>query len=114
MLNAHYGSLDSCSFFLSFRSVVFKSLYLQYSISIFHYSHESSSCREELQKQQSHECHMKLQEQGKTEKAKNDLGETLPLFFIPFIWLVFYLDLVIFDSSYSNSAYANAPRKTIC
>nr|CAB3464721.1 unnamed protein product [Digitaria exilis] len=29
--------------------------------------------REELEKQQSHERYMKLQEQGKTEKAKKDL-----------------------------------------
>uniref|UniRef100_A0A803LLQ2 Casein kinase substrate phosphoprotein PP28 domain-containing protein n=1 Tax=Chenopodium quinoa TaxID=63459 RepID=A0A803LLQ2_CHEQI len=31
--------------------------------------------REELEKQRSHERYMKLQEQGKTEQAKKDLGK---------------------------------------
>jgi hypothetical protein len=31
--------------------------------------------REEIEKQKSHERYMKLQEQGKTEGAKKDLGE---------------------------------------
>lgn len=31
--------------------------------------------REEIEKQKSHERYMKLQEQGKTEQAKKDLGE---------------------------------------
>ncbi|CAL5095813.1 unnamed protein product [Urochloa decumbens] len=35
--------------------------------------------REELEKQKSHERYMKLQEQGKTEQARKDLGETLLL-----------------------------------
>jgi hypothetical protein len=32
------------------------------------------SCREEIEKQKAHERYMKLQEQGKTEQAKKDLG----------------------------------------
>jgi len=32
-------------------------------------------CREELEKQKDHERYMKLQEQGKTEQARKDLGE---------------------------------------
>jgi hypothetical protein len=31
--------------------------------------------REEIEKQKSHERYMKLQEQGKTDQAKKDLGE---------------------------------------
>jgi len=34
-----------------------------------------SFCREELEKQKAHERYMKLQEQGKTEQARKDLGE---------------------------------------
>lgn len=32
-------------------------------------------CREELEKQKAHERYMRLQEQGKTEQAKKDLGK---------------------------------------
>lgn len=32
-------------------------------------------CREEIEKQRAKERYMKLQEQGKTEQAKKDLGE---------------------------------------
>ena len=35
----------------------------------------SLSCREELEKQKAHERYLKLQEQGKTEQSKKDLGE---------------------------------------
>ena len=31
-------------------------------------------CREEIEKQKAHERYMRLQEQGKTEQAKKDLG----------------------------------------
>lgn len=31
-------------------------------------------CREEIEKQRAHERYMRLQEQGKTEQAKKDLG----------------------------------------
>jgi len=34
-----------------------------------------SFCREELEKQKAHERYKKLQEQGKTEQSKKDLGE---------------------------------------
>jgi hypothetical protein len=51
-----------------------------------------SFCREELEKQKAHERYMKLQEQGKTEQARKDLGEnsvtladTLLLCFSP-VW----------------------------
>lgn len=45
----------------------------------FHCSYTSidSYCREELEKQKSHERYMQRQEQGKTEQARKDLGETL-------------------------------------
>jgi len=33
-------------------------------------------CREEIEKQRAHERYMRLQEQGKTEQAKKDLGTT--------------------------------------
>lgn len=32
-------------------------------------------CREEIEKQKAHERYMRLQEQGKTEQAKKDLGK---------------------------------------
>ena len=50
---------------------------------------------------------MKRQEQGKTEQARKNLGETLPL---SFIWFAFYLDLVLWrvrDSNYF--IHVNAP-----
>lgn len=31
-------------------------------------------CREEIEKQKAHERYMRLQEQGKTEQARKDLG----------------------------------------
>ena len=37
------------------------------------------SCREELEKQKAHERYLKLQEQGKTEQSKKDLGEVISL-----------------------------------
>lgn len=32
-------------------------------------------CREELEKQRAHERYLKLQEQGKTEQSRKDLGQ---------------------------------------
>lgn len=32
------------------------------------------ACREEIEKQKAHERYMRLQEQGKTEQARKDLG----------------------------------------
>ena len=34
-------------------------------------------CREELEKQRAHERYMRLQEQGKTEQARKDLGKLI-------------------------------------
>ncbi len=34
--------------------------------------------REEIEKQRAHERYIKLQEQGKTEQSKKDLGADLP------------------------------------
>lgn len=34
----------------------------------------TSVCREEIEKQKAHERYMRLQEQGKTEQARKDLG----------------------------------------
>jgi hypothetical protein len=52
---------------------------------------------------------MKRQEQGKTEQARKDLGETLPL---SFIWFVLYLDLVLWRVSDSNYfIHVDAPPK---
>jgi hypothetical protein len=39
--------------------------------------------REEIEKQKSHERYMKLQEQGKTDQAKKDLGECFSLLHFP-------------------------------
>jgi hypothetical protein len=38
-------------------------------------SQEYFECREELEKQKAHERYLKLQEQGKTEQSKKDLGQ---------------------------------------
>jgi hypothetical protein len=51
--------------------------------------------REEIEKQKSHERYMKLQEQGKTEGAKKDLGE---FFFLCCTFL--YLLLVTLDQGH--------------
>jgi hypothetical protein len=66
------------------------SLSMFYRLTIYMLS--CSFCREELEKQKAHERYMKLQEQGKTEQARKDLGEnsvtladTLLLCFSP-VW----------------------------
>jgi hypothetical protein len=52
--------------------------------------------REEIEKQKSHERYMKLQEQGKTDQAKKDLGE-----FSFYVAVSFYLLLVTLDHGYA-------------
>jgi hypothetical protein len=46
--------------------------------------------REEIEKQRAHERYIKLQEQGKTEQSKKDLG-VCPTFFMcaSLLWIIF-------------------------
>jgi hypothetical protein len=55
--------------------------------------------REEIEKQKSHERYMKLQEQGKTDQAKKDLGE----FFFSMLQFLStpYLILMTLDHGYA-------------
>lgn len=43
--------------------------------------------REEIEKQRAHERYMKLQEQGKTDQAKKDLGNKHAFFLISVVLL---------------------------
>lgn len=68
----------ACDWFTQIR-YVFSNQVCQYEIggklSIFCYPNiVIFVCREEIEKQKAHERYMRLQEQGKTEQAKKDLG----------------------------------------
>lgn len=51
------------------------SLFLHFSASILLLFDMVLAPREEIEKQQAHERYMRLQEQGKTEQARKDLGK---------------------------------------
>lgn len=68
-------------------------------------------CREEIEKQRAHERYMRLQEQGKTEQARKDLGELHYIFLskptlVPFlkgILFKFVSNLFLFNGEKADS-----------
>ena len=62
--SGHCSSHVNCGWLVS---VFFDMIYILWSVLTYG--------REELEKQRAHERYMKLQEQGKSEQARQDLGE---------------------------------------
>lgn len=54
------------------------------------------SYREEIEKQQAHERYMRLQEQGKTEQARKDLGTYMLQFSYRLYFLLFEIILIFY------------------
>lgn len=64
-----------------------------------------SVCREEIEKQRAHERYMRLQEQGKTDQARKDLGKIL-YFLGALMWILCFWTWVEDNYGHFNQYYS--------